>query len=310
MCKFVEFLFNSIYMKNILFALLFFVQLNTFSQERSLHNYYWNEYDSYEAIIGAKNCYVRENPSINAKLIDSLQIGKPIKVIKSTENDLEIKGLNVSWVEVEYQTSLGTITKGFLWKGFVAVGFHKEGNYIYLTTIDKVEKKLESENYEVDNFSITVKLLDEKNVIIGQKTTKKAIGDSRYFENKTIGSLGLKELKNIYRISFSGEACGIPSFYYYFGWNGKEFLKLPEKYDVGDAGVFYHSENFIFPKEVGGKPNLILKQVQEAVNDDESGEKNTYVFDVTKHSETYKWDGQKAVFVSKSKPKKFKRKEN
>lgn len=291
----------------ISFFVMFFIC--SFSQERSLHNYYWNEYDSYEAIIGAKNCYVRENPSINAKLIDSLQIGKPIKVIKSTENDLEIKGLKVSWVEVEYLTSLGTITKGFLWKGFVAVGFHKEGNYTYLTTIDKVEKKLESENYEVDNFSITVKLLDESNVIIGQKTTKKAIGDSRYFENKTIGSLGLKELKNIYRISFSGEACGIPSFYYYFGWNSKEFIELPEKYEVGDAGAFYHSENFIFPSEVGGKPDFILKNIEEAVNDDETGEKNTFVFDVTKHTEIYKWNGQKAVFVSKTKTKKFKRKD-
>ena len=58
-----------------------------------------------------------------------------------------------------------------------------------------MKRLLEPENYEVDNFSITVKLLDESNVIIGQKTTKKAIGDSRYFENKTIGSLGLKGLK-------------------------------------------------------------------------------------------------------------------
>ena len=82
-----------------------------------------------------------------------------------------------------------------MWKGFVTFEFHKEGNYTYLTTIDKVEKKLESENYEVDNFSITLKLLDETNVIIGQKTNKKAIGDSSYFENKTIGSLGLKGLK-------------------------------------------------------------------------------------------------------------------
>lgn len=297
-------------MKNIFIIILLLFQLKTYSQERSSHNYYWNEYDSYEAIIGVKNCYVREKPSINANLIDSLQIGKPIKVVKSTEDELEMKGLKVSWVEIEYQTSLGTTAKGFLWKGFVAVGYHNEGNYIYLTTIDRVEKKLESENYQVDNFSITVKILDERNEIIGQKTTKKAIGDSHYFQNKTIGSLGLKELKNIYRISFSGEACGVPSFFYYFGWNGKEFIELPEKYEVGDAGVFYHSENFIFPKEVGGKPNLIIKTIEEAENDDETGDNNTYVFDVTKQTENYKWNGKKAVFVSKSKPKKFKRKEN
>ena len=297
-------------MKNILIFALFFCQLNSFSQEKSGHNYYWNEYSSYEAIIGTKNCYVRENPSINSKLIDSLQIGMPIKVLKSTENDLAIKGLKVSWVEIEYQNNLGTITKGYLWKGFVAVGFVKTNNWTYLTTIDKVEKKIESENYEVDDFTVSIRVLDEKNGIVGQKTFKKEIGDSHYFQNGTIGNLGLKKLKDIYRISFSGQACGIPSLYYYFGWNGKEFLQLPEKYEVGDAGVYYHSENFVFPKETGGKPNYILKQVEEGVNEDDAGEKNTYFIDVTKWIETYKWDGQKAVFVSKSKDIKFRRKEN
>lgn len=92
MCKFVEFFFTPIFMKNIFIIVLFFCQLNAFSQVRSSHNYYWNKYDSYEAIIGAKNCYVRKSLLISANLIDSLQIGKQIKVLKSTENDLEIKG--------------------------------------------------------------------------------------------------------------------------------------------------------------------------------------------------------------------------
>ena len=301
---------KTISMKNILIVALSFWQVNSFSQEKSGHNYYWNEYSSYEAIIGAKNCYVRENPSINSKLIDSLQIGKPIKVLQSTENDLAIKGLKVSWVEIEYQNNLGTITTGYLWKGFVAVGFVKTNNWTYLTTIDKVEKKIESKNYEVDNFTISIRILDQKNGIIGQKIFKKEIADSHYFQNGSIGNLGLKKLKDIYRISFNGQACGIPSLYYYFGWNGKEFLELPEKYEIGDAGVFYHSENFVFPNERGGKPNYILKQVEEGVNEDDALEKNTYFIDVTKWTETYKWDGQKAVFVSKSKDVKFRRKEN
>ena len=297
-------------MKNILIVIVFFFQIKTFCQEKSYHNYYWNQQENYEAIIGVKNCYIRENPSINAQLLDSLQIGKPIKILKSTDNDLKIKGLNVSWVQIEYVTSLGTIAKGFLWKGFVAVGFYKDAKYTYLTTIDKVEKKLEPDNYEVNQFSISVKIIDENNSILGQKTIQKTIAESYYFQNKTIGNLGLKNLHNIYRISFSGEACGIPTIYYYFGWTGNEFIELPDKYEVGDAGMYYHSEDFVFPKEKGGKPNLIIKQVQDAVNDDETGEKETYIFEITKHTETYLWDGHKAIFVSKSKPKKFKRKEN
>ena len=53
--------------------------------------------------------------TVPMKRLLELQIGKPIKVLQSTENDLAIKGLKVSWVEIEYQNNLGTITTGYLW---------------------------------------------------------------------------------------------------------------------------------------------------------------------------------------------------
>ena len=285
-----------------------------FSQEKSSHNYFWNDYDKYVAIIGANNCYVREKPAIQSQLLDSLQIGKNIKVLKAADEntvntDMQIKGLNVSWVEIEYLNNLGKQVKGYLWKGFIAIGSFKNQNITYLTTIDKVEKKTEIEPYEAELFLITVKIIDSNNTLVGQRTMKKAIGDSHYFQNKAIGNLGLKGLENIYRISFSGEACGIPTLYYYYGWNGKNFLELPEKYDVSDAGVYYHSEDFVFPKENGGKPDVILKKVEEGQYDENSFTNNNYVTHLTKWTETYKCNGHEAVFISKSKPVKSKMKE-
>jgi hypothetical protein len=99
---------------------------------------------------------------------------------------------------------------------------------------------------------------------LGENTIKKCLSESSYFENKTIGHLGLSKLQNIYRISFSGESCGVPTFDYYFGWNGKKFQPLPEKMNVGDADVFYHSEEFVFPSEKGGKANMIVKKIEQA----------------------------------------------
>lgn len=235
-------------------------------------------------------------------------MGRSIKVLSTTENYLELKGINLPWVEIQYQNNEGKTSTGFLWKGFTAIGFQELKNHLYLTSIDKIQNERDSENYEIENFTISIKLLDKNNSVIGQKTIKKAISGSAFFEGKAIGSLGLKGLLDIFRISFSGEACGIPTLYYYLGWNGKDFIELPDKYDLSDAGVFYHSENFIFPKEKRGKPNMIIKEIEDGEYDEESDKDDSYILNITKHAETYKWDGEKIIFISKSEPKKSKEK--
>lgn len=289
-------------MKPVLLFLFCIAVLPSFSQDNN-HNYYWNGAVDNAAIVAVTNCYVRDNPSIAGILLDSLQMGKDIQVIKSTETDLKIKGINVSWVQIEYTNKAGVLSTGFLWKGFLALGFTKKGKTTYLTAIDKIETKKEKE-YETTYFTISVKILDVNNEVLDHKTFQKDIGESAYFEGKTIGDLGLKNLQDIYRISFNGEACAIPSLFYYFGWNGNKLIPLPEKYTVADAGAFYHSESFIFPKEKGGKPDMIIKHFEEAENIEETGE----IFSVTEFNEIYKWDGEKAVFLMKEKDKKYKKK--
>ena len=195
-------------------------------------------------------------------------------------------------MEIEYSKN-NQIKTGFLWKGFIAVGNATKGNTTFLTTIDsKYSKKVQRDDYEYerDFYKISVKAINSENQIISEKSFSKALPESHFFQNSAISSWGLKDLNSIYRISFSGEACGIPTLYYYFGWNEKEFLELPEKYDVGDAGVFYHSEEFVFPKEKGGQTNTIIKTIKEAENTDENS--NTYDFLVTKTTEYYSWDGK------------------
>lgn len=89
-------------MKKIIFLLLFTNLI--FSQDIPSENYFWefnylNE-NGMEAVIGVKNCYIRQEPSTNSQLLDSLQIGNKIKVIKNTTENLNIKGLNLSWVAI------------------------------------------------------------------------------------------------------------------------------------------------------------------------------------------------------------------
>lgn len=299
-------------MKKTILFLLFTNIL--FSQEIPSENYFWlfnyGNDDGIEAIIGSKNCYVRQDSSANSQLLDSLQIGNKIKVVKNTTENLNIKGLNLSWVEIEYYKN-NQIKTGFLWKGFIAVGSTTKENTTFLTTIDsKYTKKIKQDNNEYDGefYRISVKAIDSKNQIITEKSVSKQLSESHYFQNSAISSWGLQNLNTIYRISFSGEACGIPTLHYYFGWNEKEFLELPEKYDVGDAGVFYHTEEFIFPKEKGGQPNMIIKNIKEAENTDENT--NTYDFLVTKSTDYYSWDGKNFKLIKTKKLKPYIEKED
>ncbi|WP_091310321.1 hypothetical protein [Flavobacterium terrigena] len=296
-------------MKKIILFLLFsnFV----FSQDITTENYFWefnyiNE-NGIEAVIGAKNCYVRQDSTSNSQLLDSLQIGTKIKVLKNTEEYLNIKGLNLSWVEIEYHKN-NQVKTGFLWKGFIAVGSSTKGNTTFLTTIDsKYSKKVKQNDYEYDGefCRISVKAINSENQIINEKSISKELSESIYFQNSAIKSWGLKEVSDVYRISFSGQACGIPTYHFYFGWNGKEFLLLPEKYDVGDAGVYYHTEEFIFPKEKGGQTDMIIKNIEEDEEVSEAKDGSYTIHEVKKSTEYYSWDGKtfKLIKTTKQKPK-------
>ena len=292
-------------MKIKLMFLFVLCQCLSYSQEEFNHSGYWPE-EKEEAIVGVKNCYIRSEPSTSGLLLDSLQIGNKVKVIKSTENLLSIKGINTNWAEIQYKGPSGDTKLGYIWKGFLALDFVSVNEATFLTTITKISQKTNKDNYTENIFHIAATVLNKQNEILATKVITKDVAESHFFENKTIGSLGMSNLKDIYRISFHGGACGVPSYYFYLGWTGTDFLILPEKMEVGDAGVFYHSEVFLFPKEPGGKPNLIIKNIQESEAVDEMAE----IYDITKSKETYSWDGKKATLIKTQKFKKYREKSN
>ena len=289
-------------MKKVLFFLLMMFVTLSYSQDEYNHNYYWNLQDNTKAIVGFPTCYVRKSPNASSIVLDSLQLGSEVMVKKTSESLYKLKGINVSWVEIEYKNKLEETKFGCIWKGLLALNYVKNSSFTYLTTIDKIEK-IKSQEYFNENFFITVKILNKENQLLDAFIIKKCLSESSYFQNKTIGHLGLSQLQNIYRISFSGEACGIPTFHYYFGWNGSKLLTLPEKMNVADADVYYHSEEFLFPSEKGGKPDMIIKKTEEA----ELIEETVHVYDMLNEEEYYKWNGEKATFINKSKARKTKK---
>ena len=114
-------------------------------------------------------------------------------------------------------------------------------------------------------------------------------------EGKLLGNMGLDKLTAILRLCFSGEACGIPTDYYYYGWTGAKFLPLPQKSNMFDAGAISHDEVLLFPKEPGGQAGKIIK----VTKDEEFGEDGEKVVKTTTNREVFIWDGNSAKAVKK-----------
>lgn len=251
-----------------------------------------------EGIIGVKNCYVRETPSTSGKLIDSLQLGKKVMVNTLAETTQKIKGISMNWAEIQYASGNG-IKKGYLWLGFLAIDFKETESLTFMTVLERINTRKDEDGSSAPEFVLAAKVLDKSNVLLDSKEVRKNIVESYFYRQDLMGNFGLQNIQNLYRFSFSGEACGIPTYFFYFGWTGKKLLVMPEKMAVGDAGVYYYSENFIFPNETGGKQGFIYKVIEEA-EEQESANQNESVMLEKSWKETYSWDGEQAKLIKKN----------
>jgi hypothetical protein len=287
--------------KLTLLSLLLMTFFESFSQGSESY-IWWHIQENSEVIVAVKNCYIRSEPSINSSLVDSLQLGKKITFIKKTDQNLKLKGIDAQWVEISFKNANNETKTGFVWQGFLAIDFKTDKDLTYLTTLDRLESKKEDQ-FTVKNHVVVLKVLNQNNEIIASTEFKKPLGESAFFEDKLIGALGLKNVSQIYRVSFSGQACAIPTYYFYYAWNGSKLLVLPEKYQVADGGVYYYGEDFLFPDEPGGKPNQIIKVIEEGEETEKIGKTGNPISKIKSCKEYYSWDGSKATFLKKDKIK-------
>ncbi|PSL24474.1 hypothetical protein CLV42_11561 [Chitinophaga ginsengisoli] len=239
--------------------------------------------------IFSDKAYIRQSPSSQAPIVDSFTTGSSVIAAKLTETELTLRGMTAPWWQVRYKVN-GKQKEGYLWLGLAALGQYKKDSVQLLYGIEKVipgAAKGDDPKYVVvlKGMSTTHHLLDKKELIVtGGQFAISA-------EGKLLGSMGLDKLTAILRLCFSGEACGIPTDYYYYGWTGNKFLPLPQKSSMFDAGAISHDEVLLFPKEPGGQAGKIIK----VTKDEEFGEDGEKVVKTTTNREVFVWDGAKAV---------------
>lgn len=255
----------------------------------------WSNGDS-TYYVASNKAMVRQLPDAGSTLLDSLLIGDKVVLQQTTKTFSTIRGIYAPWVQVNYQKN-NKLHAGYIWIGLLGFQTLVKGDTAFVYGIEKVSSKIVEPGYTPIKFTISLKAINN-GIVIGSKEWTIDGGESTsYVASKMLGNMGLKNMHEIFRINLGGEACGVPTNYYYHGWDGKRFYDLPGRYEVGDAGVFYHAETLLFPNEKGGKPGLIIKLMEEEELIQEETATQKEKFKKTHKKELYAWNGEKAIKI-------------
>jgi hypothetical protein len=249
----------------------------------------WTPQQGDTLTIFAEKAYIRQTPSPKATILDSLTTGGTVIAVKLNETELTMKGISAPWWQVKYKAG-GKQKEGYIWLGLTSLGQHSKDTIQFMYGIEKV---IPAPSREGDpKYVIQLKALNTKHTILDKKELTVDGGQfALSTEAKLLGGMGLDKITSIIRLYFSGEACGIPNNFYYYGWTGAKLVALPEKSTMFDAGAVSHDEVLLFPKEPGGQAGKIIR----LTTDEEFGEDGETVVNKKSKREVYLWNGEKAV---------------
>lgn len=229
---------------------------------------------------------IRQSPNVNAQILDSLQTNQQILILKQDEKILKLGERRANWYKISYQKGDKT-SEGYVWGGNLCVGYRTKNGYDFLFGLTKTINKKDKEYPEIvikQNIA-SIKMI-EGNTLIDEVSFDTGSGESLSYGTFNIESNHkLKNVEFTLKAMVSGEACGIPSYDQYVLVKDKKMIVLPQLMNVGDADVYYHSEQFVFPNDKGGIPDAFIFKTEEMEKDEKEREKKKNA------SKTYLWNG-------------------
>ncbi|MBO9693776.1 SH3 domain-containing protein [Chryseobacterium sp.] len=228
---------------------------------------------------------VRSDPGVNAQIVDSLQTNQQIMIVKKEAAILKLGERAANWYKISYQKGENTL-EGYVWGGNLCVGYRNKNGYDFLFGLSKTIDRKNKEFNETEKQNIAGIKVMEGNILIDE-----VYFDTGKGEELSSGSFNIESSHKLQNVEFtlkagvSGEACGIAGYDQYVLFKDKKLIALPQLMNVGDAGAFYHSEEFVFPNDKGGIANAFILKVEDMEVDEKDREKKKY------SSKTYLWNG-------------------
>ncbi|MCU7618558.1 SH3 domain-containing protein [Chryseobacterium sp. PBS4-4] len=272
-------------MKSFLITLFLFVVQIFSAQEEVYANGVFNFEENKTQKIFTDHTRVRQQPNVNAQILDSLQSNQQVLILKKDETILKLGERGSNWYKVFYQKENKT-SEGYVWGANLCIGYRNKNGYDFLfgisKTIDKRDKKF-NQNYKQNIASVKV--------VEGSSLLDEVFFETGSGESLSYGTFNVESNHKLQNIDFtlkavvSGEACGIAGYDQYILFKDKKLIALPQLMNVGDADIYHHSEEFIFPNDKGGNPNAFIFKMEEVEKDEKDREK------VKRLSKTYLWNG-------------------
>ncbi|MDR6546741.1 hypothetical protein J2810_002801 [Chryseobacterium rhizosphaerae] len=228
---------------------------------------------------------IRKEPNVKSQVIDSLQTNQQVLILKKEETILRLGERGANWYRISYQK--GDVTsEGYVWGGNLSVGYRNKNGYDFLFGLSKTVDRKNKEVTTLEKQNIAGIKVMEGNMLVDEVYFDTGKGEELSYATFNIESNHkLQNVELTLKALVSGEACGIASYDQYVLFKDKKLIALPQLMNVGDADVFYHSEQYIFPNDKGGIPDAFIFKVEEMEKDDKDREKKK------RSSKTYLWNG-------------------
>jgi len=228
---------------------------------------------------------VRSEPGVNTQITDSLQTNQQVMILTKENAILKLGERSANWYKISYQKGENT-REGYIWGGNLCVGYRNKNGYDFLFGLSKTIDRKNKEFNEIEKQNIAGIKVMEGNTLIDE-----VYFDTGRGEELSSAAFSIESNHKLQNVEFtlkamvSGEACGIASYDQYVLFKDKKLIVLPQLTNIGDAGAFYHSEEYIFPNDKGGVPNAFILKVEDMEVDEREREKKKH------SSKTYLWNG-------------------
>ena len=207
-------------------------------------------------VVYSDSAKVRDAPGLKGTVTDTLLPLQAVTIV-AQKDAMESGAKRAAWYQVSYNKG-GQTRQGYLWGGLLAAGKLKLDELQFVYGVEGKFRPLkapENDYVSSDSFEVTIGLRAYKNgalVDVAYYDISKESLNGCAIEPKA--AKGLPECRSLICVHFSGEACAVPTYHHYFGWTGNKLIALPRLEEEADAGAFAHSEKYVFPGDVGGKP--------------------------------------------------------
>jgi len=273
-------------MKTFFTALFLLTVQLLFAQEEVYPDGIFNFEENKPQKIFTDQSRIRQLPDVNAPILDSLTTNQQVLILKKDAAVLKLGERAANWYKISYMKGDRT-SEGYIWGGNLCIGYRNKNGYDFLLGLTKTITKKDPQfpTEAIQQNMAAVKMING-NTVIDEVSFETGSGESLSYGTFAIESNHkLKNVEFTLKATVSGEACGIPGYDQYILVTGKKMIALPQLMGVGDADVYYHNEEFIFPNDKGGIPNAFIFKMEEMEKDEKDREKKK------KASKIYLWDG-------------------